>query len=111
MCSLRLANQVTTFTAFANVTFGVNSAVSLVFSIAFLIVGSPIGARGQSALDGLDPNANEIVDVAIVQPDGKILLGGSFTTLSPNGGVTVTRNGIARLNPNGTLDTAFDPNA
>src|SRR5207244_2226379 len=34
-----------------------------------------------------------------------------FTTLSPNGGVSVTRNRIARLNPDGTLDTAFNPNA
>src|SRR5205807_125159 len=29
----------------------------------------------------------------------------------PNGGVAVTRNRIARLNPDGTLDTAFNPNA
>ena len=65
----------------------------------------------QSALDGFDPNANGAVHVVVVQPDGKILLGGEFTTLSPNGGAPVTRNHIARLNPDGTLDTAFDPNA
>ncbi len=46
-----------------------------------------------------------------MQPDGKILVGGDFTTLSPNGGAPVTRNRIARLNPDGTLDTAFNPNA
>ena len=67
--------------------------------------------RGQSALDGFDPNANGIVRVVVVQPDGKILLGGAFTTLAPNGGGAVTRNHIARLNPDGTLDTAFNPNA
>ena len=67
--------------------------------------------RGQSALDGFDPNANGTVRVVVVQPDGKILIGGDFTTLSPNGGAAVTRNHIARLNPDGTLDTAFDPNA
>ena len=67
--------------------------------------------RGQSALDGFDPNANGTVPVVVVQPDGKILIGGDFTTLSPNGGLAVTRNHIARLNPDGTLDTAFDPNA
>jgi Domain of unknown function (DUF5122) beta-propeller len=66
--------------------------------------------RGQSALEGFDPNANGTVRVVIVQPDGKILIGGDFTTLSPNGGAAgATR--IARLNPDGTLDTAFDPNA
>src|SRR5205807_366460 len=41
-----------------------------------------------------------------VQPDGKILIGGSFTTV-----LRVARNNIARLNTDGTLDTAFDPNA
>ena len=72
--------------------------------------GAPT-VHGQSALDGFDPNANGAILVTVVQPDGKILLGGSFTTLSPNGGAAVTRNHIARLNPDGTLDAAFDPNA
>ena len=38
---------------------------------------------GGSALDGFDPNANGAVRVVVVQPDGKILIGGDFTTLSP----------------------------
>ena len=67
--------------------------------------------RGQSALDGFDPNANGTVGVVVVQPDGKILIGGDFTSLAPNGGPPVTRNRIARLNPDGTLDAAFNPNA
>ncbi len=67
--------------------------------------------RAQSALDGFDPKADGTVEVVVVQPDGKILIGGDFTTLSPNGGPAVTRNRIARLNPDGTLDTAFNPNA
>ena len=67
--------------------------------------------RGQSALDGFDPNANGAIRVIVVQPDGKILIGGEFTSLAPNGGPTVTRNHIARLNPDGTVDSAFDPNA
>ena len=41
-----------------------------------------------------------------LQADGKLLLGGFFTTI----GVT-PRNRIARLNPDGSLDTAFNPNA
>lgn len=39
----------------------------------------------------------------VVQADGKILIGGLFTTY---GGVS--RNGLARLNPNGSLDTTFN---
>src|SRR5438552_7921012 len=59
----------------------------------------------------LDPNANGDVNAIALQPDGKILVGGFFTTLSPNGGAAVTRNRIARFNANGTFDTAFNPNA
>ncbi len=81
------------------------------FSVALLLAGGAAAVRGQSALDGFDPNANGAVRVVVVQPDGKILIGGDFTTLSPNGGAPVTRNRIARLNPDGTLDTAFNPNA
>ncbi len=39
-----------------------------------------------------------------VQADGKILLGGDFTSVA-----ATPRARIARLNPDGTLDTAFDP--
>src|SRR5437016_2902484 len=81
----------------------------LVVTIALVAATSVV--RGQSALDGFDPNANGTVRAVVVQPDGKILLGGDFTTLAPNGGKTVTRNHIARLNPDGTLDTAFNPSA
>ena len=80
-------------------------------SAALLFLFQIAQTRAQSAFDGFDPNANGTVRVVVVQPDGKILIGGDFTTLSPNGGATVTRNHIARLNPDGTLDTAFNPNA
>ena len=73
------------------------------------------GRRGDDArairARRFDPNANGAVRVVVVQPDGKILIGGEFTTVSPNGGGAVTRNHIARLNPDGMLDTAFNPNA
>ncbi len=41
-----------------------------------------------------------------MQADGKILIGGFFSTV-----LGVTRNNIARLNTDGTLDTDFNPNA
>src|SRR5687767_5042891 len=87
--------------------------LSQIIAAAVMLVAMALAGRveAQSALDGFDPNANGEIRVVVAQPDGKILIGGSFTTLSPNGGVAVTRNRIARLNPDGTLDTAFDPNA
>src|SRR5438552_4006219 len=84
---------------------------SLMALVGLTLAGGAAAVRGQSALDGYDPNANSTVFVVVVQQDGKTLIGGAFTTLSPNGGATVTRNRIARLNPDGTLDTAFNPNA
>jgi uncharacterized delta-60 repeat protein len=39
-----------------------------------------------------------------IQSDGKVILGGDFTSV---GGAP--RNGVARLNANGTLDARFDP--
>ena len=50
--------------------------------------------------------AGSFVFATAVQADGKILIGGSFTTV-----LGVTRNNIARLNTDGTLDTTFSPNA
>jgi uncharacterized delta-60 repeat protein len=68
-------------------------------------------AVAQSALDGFSPNPNSAIYAAAIQPDGKIIIGGEFTTLSPNSGPTVNRNHIARLNQDGTVDPTFDPNA
>src|SRR5438552_3847061 len=84
---------------------------SLMALVGLALAGGAAAVRGQSALDGFDPNANDSIFVVVAQPDGKILIGGDFTMLSPNGGVAVTRNHIARLNPDGTLDAAFNPNA
>lgn len=48
---------------------------------------------------------NEFVNAIVVQPDGRILIGGNFTSV--NG---VARRFLARLNANGTLDTTFGAN-
>jgi uncharacterized delta-60 repeat protein len=49
---------------------------------------------------------DDVVSVValVLQADGAVLIGGSFTSV--NG---ASRNGIARLNSDGTLDTTFDP--
>src|SRR4051794_14757948 len=60
---------------------------------------------------GFDPNApTGEVDCVVVQPDGKILVGGFFTDLRPNN-VFSQRLYIARLNADGTVDSGFDPEA
>ena len=45
-----------------------------------------------------------------VLPNGQIVIGGSFTQIQPNGtAFAVNRLFIARLNANGTVDPAYDP--
>jgi len=63
--------------------------------------------HSDGSLDGgFDPGAgpNSSISSIVVQPDGKVLIGG--TTLSSYGGVA--RNGIARINGDGSLDAGFD---
>jgi uncharacterized delta-60 repeat protein len=91
-------------------SFSAGTLIGLLVT-GLLMAGGAGAVKGQSALDGFDPNANDTIRVVVVQPDGKILIGGDFTSLSPNGGAAVTRHRIARLNIDGTLDSAFDPDA
>lgn len=53
-----------------------------------------------------DPGAgaNSIVDRIILQSDGRVLLGGSFSTYN-----TTTREYLARVQPEGSIDTTFNP--
>ncbi|MBL9154861.1 MAG: delta-60 repeat domain-containing protein [Verrucomicrobiales bacterium] len=61
---------------------------------------------------GFNPNANGTVDSLALQADGKILIGGMFSSLQPNGATSpTTRNQVARVFADGSLDPTFDPNA
>ncbi|MBE2285889.1 MAG: IPT/TIG domain-containing protein [Prosthecobacter sp.] len=61
----------------------------------------------QIAADSLDANAiGYDVEAMVVQPDGKTIIAGEFTSIQG-----VARNNIARLNADGTLDQGFNPNA
>jgi uncharacterized delta-60 repeat protein len=59
---------------------------------------------------GFNARANGAVNALVVQPDGKILVGGAFTTLGDGTG-TMTRTNIGRFNADGSVDTAFNPGA
>jgi uncharacterized delta-60 repeat protein len=62
----------------------------------------------RAAPGDLDLSFNPTLDgpgaAIVLQPDGKVLVGGYFTIA--NG---ASRSGIARLNADGTLDATFDP--
>lgn len=75
-----------------------------------LLLALPIAASALAQPGTLDATfdplggPNDWVNCMVEQPDGKILIGGDFT--SYNG---VPRNRIARINADGTLDATFDP--
>ena len=54
---------------------------------------------------GFNPNVNNQVRTIAIQPDGKILIGGSFTGVAGS-----LRNRAARLNSDGSLDGTYTPN-
>jgi uncharacterized delta-60 repeat protein len=62
----------------------------------------PTGALDTSFATGTNLNNN--VKALAVQADGKVLIGGDFTSYN-----TTSRNRIARLNTDGSLDVNFDP--
>ena len=53
-----------------------------------------------------DTGANNTISAIAIQSDGKIIIGGAFTSYNGN-----PISGIARLNNNGTLDSGFNPSA
>jgi uncharacterized delta-60 repeat protein len=69
--------------------------------------GPPNGGTGlEGTLNGTNA-ANGTVEAFVLQPDGKIVVGGRFTHYSDGTGSTMLRAGIARLNPDGSLDPSF----
>ncbi|MCW5898793.1 MAG: hypothetical protein KIT10_05935 [Flavobacteriales bacterium] len=71
-----------------------------------LLLTTYIAAQPGTLDPTFDPLAgpNNWVYCMVEQPDGKVIIGGDFT--SYNG---VPRNRIARINQDGSLDTSFDP--
>lgn len=63
---------------------------------------SATGVADASYAPLFDTTGGNVVDNATLQADGKVIVGGQFSTI--NG---TARNGVARLNADGTLDTSF----
>lgn len=83
----------------------IGSIHTIIITVCLLLASALYSRAASGDLDtGFDPSANNTVNAIVVQPDGKILLGGNFTSI---GGVL--RSYIARTNADGTLDTGFAP--
>src|SRR6186997_2707498 len=72
-------------------------------AIFLFLIGAATGATAQGGFT--DPNIGGTVNDVDLQPDGKIIVGGSFATAGGQ-----PRSRVARLNTDGTLDASFqDP--
>jgi uncharacterized delta-60 repeat protein len=73
--------------------------------LGWLWLGLVLGpaALAQNVQDGFMPTPDGTVSALAVQADGKLLVGGSFTTIDG-----VTRIGLARLHADGSIDHGFN---
>jgi uncharacterized delta-60 repeat protein len=74
--------------------------------LALALAACAAGAHAETALDAFDPATNGTVSAVLALPDGKVLLGGTFTSV---GGAA--RSNLARVNADGTPDASFTADA
>ena len=74
-------------------------------SVGYVVRLNTDGTQDTAFTTAIGTGASGRIDAIAIQPDSKILLGGSFATF---GGTTV--NGIVRLESNGTREAAFTTN-
>jgi uncharacterized delta-60 repeat protein len=57
-----------------------------------------------SSIEAFNPDASDLVSDIAIEPNGKILVAGAFTSIGGQ-----LRQSLARLNPDGSIDTGFNP--
>jgi len=79
----------------------------LLACFAWLSFAAPAAAAAPGDVDPLNANVlGNSVLTSTVQPDGKIIIAGGFTSV-----LGQPRKHVARLNADGTLDAGFNPGA
>jgi len=87
----------------ANPAGGVSTNGQIIAATLTIVENEPEAGSVDSTFSGLGANAP--VEVAVVLTNsGQLLVGGQFTTYN-----NLPRNYLVRLNPNGSVDPAFDP--
>jgi uncharacterized delta-60 repeat protein len=82
------------------------STVLLWFAIVVAMAGATSGPGATDLSFNAGSGVDRVVYAVALQPDGKLLVGGFFSTVKG-----LVRSGIARLNLNGDGDASFDPGA
>ncbi|MFT6034067.1 MAG: putative delta-60 repeat protein, partial [Arenicella sp.] len=94
----------TSFASTSNVNGCSHQLILLVTLLSLLLLPGITKAVVSLDIDGFNPVVNSPVLAISQQADGKVLIGGDFTSVN-----STPRNYIARLNADGSLDTGFDP--
>ena len=81
--------------------FGIDSYTGAAYGIGITRL-NPDGSADATFNAGAGTNGN--VSAIALQPDGRIVVGGGFSTVN-----NAPRGGVARLNTDGSLDTSFYP--
>jgi len=61
------------------------------------------------SLFSTDPHQSDSVSALVQEPDGDLVVGGSFTDVTPHGGGAIPRHNLVRLTRFGAIDPTFDP--
>jgi uncharacterized delta-60 repeat protein len=85
-----------------------SSSAAIIFIFFGIFVNPALAAPGDLDLDfsSVSFDAGGTINVAAVQPDGKIIVAGDFISVTDETG-SYSRLSIARLSPDGTVDTGF----
>lgn len=83
-----------------NITLGFYLCLRICVASILLLA---LPAQAQNAADGFAPQLDNTVFAIAAQADGKLLIGGAFTTVDG-----IVRRRLARLNVDGSLDSTFD---
>lgn len=73
--------------------------------VCFCILPFNLSVKAQWVTDSFNPNVEWMINTIVLQPDGKILIGGDFNKVGGQ-----ARNNLVRVNADGSLDSAFNPN-
>ncbi|WP_395700282.1 hypothetical protein [Aquabacterium sp.] len=96
-------------TYFVRVRATNGSGAGIASNEVMVVVG---GQDASGAVDaGFNPGANGDIVALARQPDGKLLVGGTFTMIGGGGTGSTPRNRIARLLADGSVDASFNPGA
>jgi hypothetical protein len=86
-------------------TARVGCRLALIAGLLGVLLGQMLRAQTSPAtLPDLKLSKAGRVNAIVVQPDGKMIVGGRFTAVND-----VPRNNLARLNPNGSVDLTWNP--